>query len=162
MEPLIINTIECVDDTGKIHKINITELLDTNTVATLNYFFGKRLLDDSASRRIDKLENWFMGIKDWVSGVKCLKFIGMTNYNIEITFDNRELMKRFFFVNDIKRYNLYNTLLKIDMLGMCTVQYVEIEKNFISKVSHYNIHIGPYEIATRTLSNGKIQIIFIY
>lgn len=162
MEPLIINTIEYIDDTGKIHKINVVELLDKNTVGALEFSFGTRITDDSASRRIDELEDLFCGIKEYVNGVECSSFISMFNYNIEITFDNKELMKRFFLINDRKRYNLYNTLLKLDMLNICTVQYIELEKNFTNKISHYDIHIGPYEIATKTLKSGKIQIIFIY
>ena len=86
----------------------------------------------------------------------------MFNYNIEITFDNKELMKRFFLINGRKRYNLYNTLLKLDMLNICTVQYIELEENFTNKISHYDIHIGTYEIATKTLSSGKIILMFIY
>ena len=162
MEPLIITAMEYIDSTGKIHKTNIRELLDAHTVAALNYYFGMRIPDDMASRRIDELESWFIGIKEYVSGVEYSSFIGMFNYNIEIIFGNKELMKRFFLINGRKRYNLYNTLLKLDMLNICTVQYIELEENFTNKISHYDIHIGPYEIATKTLSSGKILLMFIY
>ena len=57
MEPLIITAMEYIDSTGKIHKTNIRELLDAHTVAALTYYFGMRISDDIASRRIDELES---------------------------------------------------------------------------------------------------------
>lgn len=66
-------------------------------------------------------------------------------------------MERFSFKQKDTNYNLKNILIKMNLLGMCNVGYIEIGIGK-AKVIEYPFHIGIYTLHLMELTKGKVEI----
>lgn len=156
MEPVKADIIEYIGDYGEKYSLNISEMLSTEMIEKLNS--GKEKLTEEESYKIDEVFIWFNEIQCRVHGVTCSKFIRRNSCNIAITFDNKSLMERFNFKQGNASYNLKNILTKMDILGMCKVEYIDFELGDKTKVIEYPFNIGMYTLHLMELIKGKVEI----
>lgn len=157
MEPVKADIIEYIGDYGEKYSLNISEMLSTEMIEKINS--GKEKLTEEESYKFGEVFIWFNEIQCRVHGVMCSKFIRRNSCNIAITFDNKSLMERFNFKQGSASYNLKNILTKMDILGMCKVEYIEFEiGKDKTKVIEYPFDIGIYTLCLMELIKGKVKI----
>lgn len=155
MESVKADIIEYIADNEEKFSLNISEMLSAEMIEKINS--GKEKLTEEESYKLDEVFIWLNEIQCRVHGVMCSKFIRRNSCNIAITFDNKSLMERFSFKQGNAVYNLKNILTKMNLLGTCNVEYIEIGKGK-AKVIEYPFYIGTYTLHLMELVKGKIEI----
>lgn len=157
MESVKADIIEYIADNEEKFSLNISEMLSAEMIAKINVL-GREELTLDETHKLNEVFVWFNNIQCSIHGVRCTKLIENNNCNIEIFFDNEELMERFNFRCEDATYNLRNILTKMNILGMCKVEYIELKVDYKVKVIEYHFDIGIYTLNLMELSNGKIKI----